>query len=246
MFNDGVELCVRTQTRADYYIEGGWNLLTGRIAGEWYDTFTINIADDISMTLDEDSSTDEFEYYTFEQGAFLGYFVRWTTSGAMSMVFIIDGDVDGESEVFDVIYLSNQPESCPENHAPSLFYEMIGHYECATGDFIDWYTYDDVEGWQVPVGDCYGIIFAYSNADCNWTGGNFYYDWYSEWTPVGDDFAEGEVYCSWFTSDGNGMGLYFGDPATDPTTYTWRIKVKDACQVDSAVVEVEITYIEVD
>jgi hypothetical protein len=248
LFNDAIDLCINTQARADYFIEGDWDLFTGRENdSDWYDMFTINIAADVPMTLIQEYSTDEYEYYYFEQGAVYGQMISWLTSGAKSMIVIISGTIDGQDDVFDVIYLTNQPVECPDNHSPMLSYELVGEYTCETTPvFVDYYEFDDEGVWQVPMDDCFAIMFAFSNADCNWIGGNQYYLQSGVWEGLGDPFDEDSwitTGCSWYDSDGDAIGLFYNALEYE-ATYTYTNKIMDGCGVSSNIVETQINFFE--
>ncbi len=247
LFNDAIDLCINTQARADYFIEGDWDLFTGRENdSDWYDMFTINIAADIPMTLAPEYSTDEYEYYYFEQGAVYGQMISWLTSGAKSMVVIISGTIDAQDDVFDIIYMTNQPVECPDNHSPMFSYELVGEYTCDTQQFIDYYEFDDEGVWQVPMDDCFAIMFAFSNADCNWIGGNQYYLQSGVWEGLGDPFVTESwitTNCSWYDSDGNSIGLFYNALEYE-ATYTYTNKIMDGCGVSSNIVETRINFFE--
>ncbi len=240
-FNDAVDLCVNHDDPNNVHIEGGWDLLTGRLVDDWYETLTLDFTDDIALVLDEAHSTPEFEYYTFDLGSVWGQFSRWVDTDRMALIMLINGPVGPEPLIFDAIYAISPDPACPDNHPPIAFYEFVARYTCDTDEFVEYYDYDPLNGWVVPVGDCYAILYAYANADCDWEGGQFSFQWYGSWVDVGDPFGPGEIECSWFTSGGLGLGILFSAEAS-PVVRDWHVRLRDGCGTNSPTAITTITY----
>lgn len=240
-YDDSIEAVivgVQETDRDDYYIQGGWSFISGKELGEWYETFTITINEDIPMTYNAES-----EFYHFDIGSIYGDMWLGDEENAPRMILYIDGDYAGHTELWDAMYLARMPTECPMNHAPFMFYELFPRIDCVSGEILDYFEVDENHEVFIPTDECWGIMWALSEPDCNWEGGRLYMWWNESWYGLLDVFdADDLSFCSWFSSDGYIWGITYAPHETEESL-DWYYKIHDGCDVPSLVVQCPLNFI---
>jgi len=234
IFDDSIRFCMVEDTKDGYLLESGWSFLTGLESGTWYTTFDVTVSEDFAF-----SPTAEEYLFEYVGDPFQGeYYLEDEDWPNNRMILELDGDYGAHTDLLDVFYAAEMPVECPENFPPFMFYEQVGHFDCTTHELIEWR-----EDHTVETGQCFGVLWAISNPNCNWVDVSIQYLSGDEWVVVGSAFTAGsQPPCSWFSTEGLAYGVMF-DPVASPTTYTWYFRILDGCQISSPIVETIIEFV---